>query len=84
MAGTTSKGRHHSRWPARVIAAALCLFSLAPIVAQSPPTNLRVSEFKYASKQHQFIFEWDAATAAAGSPIRAIDFHEVRAAGTKP
>ncbi|MEO8450855.1 MAG: hypothetical protein ABI647_13740 [Gemmatimonadota bacterium] len=37
-------------------------------IAQTPPTNLRVSNFVYAAKQHRFTFEWNAAKTAAEAP----------------
>ncbi len=51
------------------IASTLCFLGITPVaVAQTPPTNLRVSNFQYANKVHRFTFEWNAAKTATGTP----------------
>lgn len=58
-----------TRWV--VAALALGLVGIAPVsVAQTPPTNLQVSNFHYSAtaKEHRFTFTWDAAQTAAKAP----------------
>ena len=67
MAGSKSKA--WSKTIGLVLVSAMGLFGMTPaMVAQTPPTNLRVSNFQYANKVHKFTFEWDAATSAPGKP----------------
>ena len=44
------------------------LLTAPPAVAQSRPTNLRVSNFEFDGTVQRFTIEWDAATNALGQP----------------